>query len=149
MRAFAAFLLAATLAVPAVAADLGSARHAAYADPVVDLPGLPACDDAGVLSTLVSRQHAAERDTWQDGVVIAAVTDVRQRYGQVKFVSAIPHRHCEARAVLAAPAPHRSDRLYYVISYGQGFASIGWGLDFCMPRHDPYRVYDADCRVLK
>ncbi len=146
MRAFAAFALAATLAAPAVAADLGG-RVAVAVEPAAEYPGLPACDDPGVLGKLVSRQHAAERDTFQDGVVIAAIDDIRQRYGRVKFVSAIAHRHCVARALLAAP--YRSDRLYYVISERQGFASMGWGLDFCMPRHDPYRVYDADCRVLK
>lgn len=148
MRAFAALALAATFAAPATAADLDWAPPAEASISAFH-HGIPACDDPDVLDKIVSRQNAAERDTWQDGVAIAAITDIRQRYGTVKFVSAIAHRHCQAHAVLAPTAPYRGDRLYYVISYRQGFASYSWGLDFCMPRHDPFRVYDADCRVLK
>jgi hypothetical protein len=108
--------------------------------------GVPACDDPAVLSDIVERQHWAEAHTWKNGVRIEQITGVHQRYPGTKFVSAVEHRHCEARAYLG---PRRADRLYYVISRELGFASIGWYVDFCMPRHDPYRVYNGDCRVLK
>jgi hypothetical protein len=109
-------------------------------------PGLPACDNPSVLGNIVERQHWAEANTWQDGVRIEAIVDIRQAYARTKFTSAIEHRHCVARADLGA---HRGDTLYYVISREMGFAGISWYVDFCMPRHDPYRVYDADCRVLR
>ena len=145
MRALTSLAFLAALAAPTLAADYAAVP--AVAVETVDVSGIPDCDDPGVLGTIVSRQDRAERDTWQDGVRITAITDIRQRYAQVKFVSDIAHRHCQARAALLGP--RSSDRLYYVISRRQGFASIGWGLDFCLPSHDPYRVYDADCRVLK
>jgi hypothetical protein len=143
-----ALVLAAGLAVPAAAADLGVAvvREAPAAG-ILGFSDLPLCDDPAVLGKIVDKQHWAEENTWQDGVRIAAIGDIRQRYGTTKFVSDIEHRHCQADADLGPG--NRPDRLYYVISARQGFASIGWGVDFCMPRHDPYRVYDADCRVLK
>ncbi|BBE72599.1 phage portal protein [Oharaeibacter diazotrophicus] len=140
MRAAATLAVLAALTSAAAAADL-AAPGAGVAE-----AGIPACDDAGVLSTIVARQNAAERDTWHDGVRIAAVDAPRQSYPGVRFVSAIAHRHCVATAVLG---PRRHDRLYYVISARQGFASLGWGVEFCLPRQDYYRVYDADCRVLK
>lgn len=146
MRRLVAAAVLAVLAAPAVAADMpGRTPPAAVAEDGF-FSGIPACDNPAVLDRIVERQTYAERETWHDGVVIQAIADVRQRYAGIRFMSAIPHRYCEARALLG---PRTSDRLYYVIWQRQGFASIGWGLDFCMPRHDPYRVYDADCRVLR
>ena len=142
MTKTAAVLLALLAASPAVAADLGRGAPA----PLPSEAGIPACDDPAVLDRIVTRQHWAEENTWKNGVRIESISDIRQRYGRVQFVSSIRHRHCEARAALTAA---RADRLYYVISEDQGFASYTWGVDFCMPRHDPYRVYDADCRVLR
>lgn len=139
--AAAALLVLAVTAAPAADVARGGA---AAADPLPSSPGIPACDDAGVLSRIVERQAWAEANTWQDGVVITAIDRIRQRYPGTQFVSAIEHRHCEARADLGG----RTDRLYYVISKRTGFASIGYGVEFCLPSHDPYRVYDANCRVL-
>ena len=132
------FLLFAALFVAAMPASADTTKDAA--------PGLPACDDAAVLARIVDRQHWAERNTWRDGVRIAAIEGVRQAYPGTRFVSAIEHRHCVARARLDGA---RDDRLFFVISRRQGFASVGWGVEFCMPNHDPYRVYDGGCRVLK
>jgi hypothetical protein len=135
-------LLLLVLAAPAAAADF--VVHPGPALP--SSPGLPACDDPKVLGDIVERQHWAEANTWRDGVRIEEIGSISQRYATTKFTSAIEHRHCEAQAYLG---PRRTDRLYYVISREMGFASISWYVDFCMPKHDPYRVYNADCRVLK
>lgn len=143
MRVLLSLVLAAGLAAPAAAADLG----ASVTVTTVETSNLPLCDDPSVLGKIVEKQHWAEANTWHNGVRIAAIEDIRQRYATTRFVSAIEHRHCIAHVDLGPAA--RDDRLYYVISGRQGFASIGWGVEFCMPRHDYYRVYDADCRVLK
>jgi hypothetical protein len=144
MRLSAALLLAALAAVPATAADLGS--RAPVAESLPSESGLPACDDPSVLGNIIERQHWAEANTWQDGVRIVSIHDVRQATPRQRFSQDIVHRHCAAQADLG---PHRRDALYYVISKRMGFASISWYVDFCMPRHDPYRVYDAGCRVLR
>ena len=102
---------------------------------------LPACDDAAVLSTLTSGQAWAEANTWRDGITIAAV----DRMVTGGF-SSIDRRHCAARAALTGALP---TRLYYVVSANEGFAGSGWNVEFCLSGHDPYRVYGADCQVLK
>lgn len=128
---------------PAVAADLGAPPPAAAG---ASEHGLPACDDPSVLRRIVARQHYAEAHSWRDGLRIEAIGGIRQGRGTAPFISEIPKRHCEAVADLGAV---HTDRLYYVISKGQGFAGVSWGVEFCLPRQDPYRVYDADCRVLR
>lgn len=106
----------------------------------------PACDDASVLSTLSSRQAWAEAHTWKDGVTIAAVDRIGERRLETGGFSAIDRRYCTARAELTAARP---TTLYYVVSANEGFAGFGWNVEFCLSGHDPYRVYGADCKVLK
>ena len=107
---------------------------------------LPACDDASVLSTLTSRQAWAEANTWRDGITIAAVDRIGERRLVTGGFSSIDRRHCAARAALTGALP---TRLYYVVSANEGFAGSGWNVEFCLSGHDPYRVYGADCQVLK
>ncbi|HUG62896.1 MAG TPA: hypothetical protein VMP03_13685 [Methylomirabilota bacterium] len=137
-------LTAATLALTAVsvfAADLGQGAAGLPSE-----TGIPACDDPKVLSDIIDRQHWAEENTWKNGVRIEAITAIRQAYPVVRAPSAVEHRHCRAVATLG---PGRSDQLLYMISKDLGFASLSWYVDFCMPRHDYYRVYNAACRVLR
>ena len=127
----------------AAAADL---RVGVAPAPLPYEPGLPACDDPAVLSDIVERQHWAEENTWHNGVLIEGIADVRQRSDRLTFVTALPHRTCEARADLTLDL---RDRLFYVI-YGElGFSGTSLKVDFCMPNHDYWKVYDADCRVLR
>ena len=107
---------------------------------------LPACDNAAVLSTLSGRQAWAEAHTWKDGVTIAALERIGEQRLVTEGFSAIDRRYCAARAELTAAAP---TMLYYVVSAGEGFAGYGWNVEFCLSGHDPYRVYGADCKILK
>lgn len=142
MRAIATAFLIGLAALPAAAADLGrSGDRAGEA-----VAGLPACDDPGVLKEIVRRQHRAEADTWKNGVRIEAIRDIRQSGRVYTAPSAIAHRHCRAVADVGTA---RAEALIYVISDGLGFASVGRGVDFCMPSYDPWRVYGGGCRVLR
>lgn len=107
---------------------------------------LPGCDNASVLSTLSGRQAWAEAHTWKDGVTIAALDRVGERRLVTDGFSSIDRRYCAARAELTAARP---TTLYYVVSANEGFAGYGWNVEFCLSGHDPYRVYGADCQVLK
>ena len=107
---------------------------------------LPACDSASVLSTLSNRQAWAEAHTWKDGVTIAALERIGEQRLVTEGFSAIDRRYCAARAELTSAAP---TTLYYVVSAGEGFAGYGWNVEFCLSGHDPYRVYGADCKILK
>ncbi|WP_370676950.1 hypothetical protein [Pleomorphomonas sp. PLEO] len=107
---------------------------------------LPTCDNASVLSTLSSRQAWAEAHTWKDGVTIAAVDRIDERRLVTEVFSVIDRRYCAARAELTAALP---TTLYYVVSADEGFAGYGWNVEFCLSGRDPYRVYGADCKILK
>jgi len=108
-------------------------------------PAIPACDDAGVLSTIVERQAWAEANSWHDGVLIDAVDQARQWQRGTRFLSDIEHRHCIATAHLAGG---HGRKLFYVISKDTGFAGWGWNVDFCLAGHDPAHLYGEGCRVL-
>lgn len=108
---------------------------------------LPDCDADAVLSTLTGRQAWAEAQTWKDGVTIAGIQAIRERRTEVGAVSAIDRRICSAKADLVGA--RRPVSLYYVVSAGEGFAGYGWNVEFCLSGRDPYRVYGADCKILK
>ena len=134
--------------LPAAAADyFGPGYGYGYAPPRsgVEVPGIPLCESESVIGRVVSRQAWAERHTWHDGIVITAIHDPRERALHINGPSMIAHRNCMAQASLSNG---RTQTLYYVISQGQGFASLGWNVEWCVVGHDPYHVYDAGCRVL-
>jgi hypothetical protein len=61
-------------------------------------------------------------------------------------VSLIDRRYCSATAWLSNG--ERSE-VVYLIEATQGFASIGWNVESCLPGYDPWRVYDAWCRSIR
>ncbi|MBH0238477.1 hypothetical protein [Methylobrevis albus] len=137
---FAAF---AVLTAPALAADYygGGQRPVA----AVEVPGVPACDDAGVLGTIATRHAGATPET-KNGVEIALIERIGAGYVVANGPSSIVHRHCAATALLSTGG---RDELVYRISQRQGFASIGWNVEFCLARNDAWYVYGAGCRSLR
>lgn len=68
------------------------------------------------------------------------------RYRAASGDSPIERRYCRATARLS----DGGDRtIWYLIEYGQGFASIGDNVEFCVSGFDRWNVYNAYCRVLR
>ncbi|WP_309084831.1 hypothetical protein [Chelativorans sp.] len=68
------------------------------------------------------------------------------RYEPATQNSPIERRYCYATARLS----DGQDRpIWYLIEYGQGFASIGDNVEFCVLGFDRWNVYNAACRVLR
>ena len=135
-------LMAALLAAanaPANAAGSGDAAANMAAD-------VKACANARTLTRITERFAWAERNTWQRGYEIAAVKDPRLRYSVFNGPSMIRHRHCRATAIMTNGARRT---LFYTVSAGMGFASIGHGVDFCLAGLDPWHVHGAACRSLR
>jgi hypothetical protein len=65
-----------------------------------------------------------------------------KEYGE----SLIDRRYCSATAWLSNG--ERSE-VVYLIEATQGFASIGWNVESCLPGYDRWRVYDAWCRSIR
>ncbi len=60
--------------------------------------------------------------------------------------SPIERLYCSGTARLTSG----EDRpIWYMIEYGQGFASIGDNIEFCVLGFDRWNVYNAACRVLR
>ena len=106
---------------------------------------LPNCGDAGVLAYIETEAAWAEHNTWHRGWVIHSISHT----GETALdpgPSKIHRRYCRGIAYLSNG---RASELVYVIEAGQGFASIGWNAEFCLPAYDPWRVYDSWCRSIR
>lgn len=106
---------------------------------------LPECDNPRVLNRIHSRFRYAEKNTFQHGVDIADMHDIRERYVRHEPHMLIEMRHCIAHANMTDGS---HDQLLFMIQAGMGFAGIGWDVDFCIPGRDYFYVYDGNCRVL-
>lgn len=135
----------------AIAFGLTLAASAQAADPAGAPAALPAqpdtiCAGPGVLSAIVSRFNWAEQNTFKRGFGLGALANPRPNLDPVLNVGVIPKRYCIADATMTNG---RRTTAYYVVSLGQGFASIGSGLDFCVLGFDPWRVHDWQCRTVR
>lgn len=106
---------------------------------------LPSCDSPAVIGHILNRQMAVEAKTWHDGFTIASIDKAMEFRPPLPHTAVLDERHCSARAMLPGG---KKATVYYVISE-RGFAGYSWYVDYCVPGRDPYRVYDADCRVLR
>ena len=107
---------------------------------------VPTCDQNSVLGNISSRYHSVQAGLWQTGLSITAVRKVYETAFVPGTPGLIDRRFCHARIELSNGRP--AD-LFYLIEERQGFASIGWGVEFCVPGQDPWRVYDGGCRTLR
>jgi hypothetical protein len=137
-----AFLLA---SMTAQAADLGggygeptspsdnsdiAARHQAW----WDRGRVPECDGSSVLGSVAQR----------GGLGNGTFDRVREsRFLQGELTD---RRYCEARITMA---DGQHSYVYYLIEERQGFASLGWNVEFCVPGRDPWHVYDGWCRAIR
>ena len=60
--------------------------------------------------------------------------------------SLIDRRYCSATALLSNG---KQSEVVYLIEASQGFASIGWNVESCLPGYDRWRVHDAWCRSIR
>ncbi|WP_173931316.1 hypothetical protein [Chelativorans sp. Marseille-P2723] len=68
------------------------------------------------------------------------------RYEPATPYSPIERRYCQANVLLTDGV----DRpIWFLIEYGQGFASIGDNVEFCVLGFDRWNVYNSGCRVLR
>lgn len=105
---------------------------------------VPTCEQGSVLGNIAGRYRSVQADLWQSGLAIASVGRVSETAfepGQL-----LSRRFCHAKVELSNGRP--AD-LFYLIEERQGVASLGWGVEFCVPGQDPWRVYDGGCRTLQ
>lgn len=107
---------------------------------------VPLCDEPSVLNDIAHRYQTANEQTWQTGLAIGEVRKIWESAFKPGHPGLIDRRYCHAKVMLSNDRP--AD-LFYLIEERQGFASIGWGVEFCLPGQDPWRVYDGGCRAIR
>lgn len=107
---------------------------------------IPPCDSPNVISRIVQKFRYADQRTFHWGVNIAGVTGVYETPEIIRNTSLIGRRFCRGTALLT---DGRREELVFLIESKQGFASIGWRVESCLPRYDPWHVYGAWCRSIE
>lgn len=141
-----ALLAASALALSVAALPAGAADLLVSAPAVVIDNGI--CSQQSVLRTVVSRFGYQVRHVPNlPQVGISAMSDVRlTRYEPKTNPAEIERTYCRATAVLS-DGQYRP--VWYMVEEGQGFASMGRNVEFCVDGFDRWYVYDANCRVLR
>ena len=106
---------------------------------------LPACDQSDVLGRIAEKFTYADVHILFTGLAIVGFDRIRENATRAGGPSLIDRRYCKATAVMS---DGRKYAVIYLIESGQGFASIGWNVESCLPAFDPWRVYDAWCRSI-
>lgn len=106
----------------------------------------PTCEAPHVQSRIIKNFNWAEANTWYDGIRIANIQQPYERNVVAFGPNPIYRRYCKAEAYLTNG--HKRP-IWYLIEQGMGLAGTGYKVEFCLSGHDPWRVYDGNCRVLR
>ena len=126
-------------ATPSVrAADLGGV----YTEPS------GACAERWVLGTITSRfRHQVHNVPNLPNVAITDFQNIHEnRYLPAQQDHPIGRTYCGATVILS---DGDSRDIWYLIEEGQGYASIGNNVEFCVSGFDRWYVYDGACRVVR
>jgi hypothetical protein len=104
------------------------------------------CANRGVLGRIQSRFNWSERTLWHRGFVIHSLSNPRPSNHRFSMPGIIKRDYCLADSVMTNGAKHP---VYYAIEHGQGLASIGNYVDFCVLGLDPWHVHDGECRTVR
>lgn len=141
VSAFLSAVLTAFTAHGAVAADF-IAREA----PPLEVAA--PCADSRVLEHISKRfDHQVRHVPGLPQVGIIDYHNIQQnRYLPAHEDSPIARLYCNATAFMTDGL---SRKIWYLVEYGQGFASIGDNVEFCVAGFDRWNVYNAHCRILQ
>lgn len=104
------------------------------------------CGDPHVLERIMERFAWADTHTWHQGLTMASLGNGRLSGHPYFEPGIIKRQYCMADATMSNS---KRELVYFVIEFGQGFASIGNYVDFCVLGLDPWRVHDEACRTVR
>lgn len=130
-------------AILALAAVLSAAASAQAADPSSFYLGSPIGLSFASDAAVPACNSAVSQVGWRVG---AASIEWVHEAGGGAYPSLIGRRYCEARAVVR---DGRQLPIYYLVETHQYFAGLGAKVTFCVPEHDRWRIYDANCRTVR
>jgi len=146
MNRFASFAFAALVGLssalgtsaPSFSADLG-----VYVDEDTGV-----CAESWVLNKITARfRYQVLHVPHLPDVQITDFHNIHQhRYLPARDDRPIGRRYCGAKVELS---DGRGRDIWYLIEEGQGFASIGDNVEFCVSGFDRWMVYNGRCRILR
>jgi len=148
MTRFARTLLAALVGATASLSVAPVSSFAADLPAYVDEGG-GVCAEPWVLNRITHRFHHQVHNV--PHLPDVDITDFR-RIRERRYLPAlgeerpIARRYCGATVALS---DGRERSIWYLIEGGQGFASIGDNVEFCVSGFDRWMVYNGHCRVLR
>ena len=77
---------------------------------------------------------------------MSGLVNARSSQHDVAEPGLVRRDHCVADSPMSDGTTRTT---YYAIEYGQGFASIGASVDFCVLGLDPWHVHDESCRTVR
>ncbi|TPK61790.1 hypothetical protein FJ930_27440 [Mesorhizobium sp. B2-4-15] len=151
MTRFAKSVVAALLALcTPLSAPLGvtQAVHAADLIGVYSEDDGSVCGESWVLSKITDRfSYQVHHVPHLPDVAITDFHNIHQhRYQLASEQWPIGRHYCRATVSLS---DGRDRSIFYLIEEGQGFASIGDNVEFCVSGFDRWMVYNGRCRVLR
>lgn len=106
----------------------------------------PACDEDAVLRRITAHFDQAEARYWHTGVRMAQITQARETAFRDWDPKIIATRYCSGTAYLSDGSRYG---LVYWLRSEQGFAGVGWGVQFCLVGRDRDYSYAPHCRNLR
>ncbi len=145
MKRFARPLLAALIGFGTA---FGAAKAALAADLGVYIEDSGVCGQSWVLGKITSRfRHQVLNVPHLPNVRITDFQGIyERRYLPAEEDHPIGRRYCGATVILS---DGQGRDIWYLIEEGQGFASIGDNVEFCVSGFDRWYVYNGACRVLR
>lgn len=144
VRNFLGMLLATgLLAAPALAGDYyGSDEYARR----YHAGALPDCGAPEVLGRVARNFAYGDRHVTFTGLAIAHFDRIRESSLEAGGPGLIDRRYCHATAWMSDGG---KSEVVYLIESRQGFVSLGWNVESCLPKFDRWRVYDGWCRSIR
>jgi hypothetical protein len=110
---------------------------------------VPGCESA--LSRITEQFAYTQQHFWALPATIVGYERVREVAYSPWALGTIPHRYCEATALVQDPRfPHvayKKHKVRYRVGEDTGFASIGSGVEWCVTGYDWNWAYNPACRV--
>jgi hypothetical protein len=150
-----ASVMLAASAATGEAADLAT-RHRGYTvypgpEVVTDQGIVPTCTDPSVIGAVTERFAATEGDDWNSAAAIVTVSNPHQIAYRPWGPDFVVRRDCAAEAAVldrTAP-PVRDHAVYYVVVDQDGFAGVGWGVQWCVVGYDRAYAFAPDCKMMR
>ncbi len=106
----------------------------------------PACESPQVAGRIMAKFNQAEAKYWHTGVRLAHIAYPRETTTRQWDPPIIATRFCSATAYLSDGISHE---LVYWLRSEQGFAGVGWGVEFCLVGRDRDMSFAPHCRMLR